>query len=103
MSSLNFKTPCFASRGGRNVPFCFTVVFAIVLHRFRSRSIRYICRCFNAVSSRNFSCRKFSARVWENKSTGVHAQLKSWSKRETEDIFGMMWASLVKFNCIGIL
>ena len=39
MSGLNFKTPCFAYRGGRNVPFCFTVVFAIVLHRFRSRSI----------------------------------------------------------------
>jgi len=33
MSSLNFKTACFAYRGERNVPFCFTIVFAIVLHR----------------------------------------------------------------------
>ena len=74
----------------------FFIAFAVV-------QSHYMCRRFNAVFSRNFSCRKFSARVWENKSTGVHAQLKSWSKRETEDIFGMMWASLVKFNCIGIL
>ena len=74
---------------------------ALLLYlRFRSRSTRYICRCFKAVACRNFSCRKFSARVWENKWTGVHAQLKSWSKRETQGIFGMMWASSVKFNCI---
>lgn len=41
----------------------FFIAFAVV-------QSRYICRRFNAVFSRNFSCRKFSARVWQKQIDG---------------------------------